>query len=126
MEILRNGCSYNGLTVHPADWNQPGAFLETEWYIQYRFTDPTHIDRYPQGKLCLVKKGINSLSTLAERRSKVKALLQEIKTKLDSGFNPITKGKTDRDHRVSKGASKSASAPNPSGIIEIQPGMPFI
>lgn len=125
MEILRNGCSYNSLTVHPGDWNQPGAFLETEWYIQYRFTDPAHLDRYPQGKLCIVKKGINNLSTLAERRAKVKTLLQEIKTKLDNGFNSITKGKTDKDHRINKGESQPSS-PNTSGIIEIQPGMPFI
>ncbi len=114
MKIFRNGCSCSDLTVYPSDWNQPGAFLGVDWYIQYRFTDPNAAGRYPKGKLCIVKKGINSLKTLAERRAKVKTMLADLKETLTGGFNPIT-------NKKAKGSSLKEIGKTPTDEIAILP-----
>lgn len=88
---LPNGCGYTKPYVNPSDWDLPDAFLDSEWYIEYWFFDPVFKDRFPRGKRCNFKKGFKDASTLAERRKLVKEALKNIKKKLESGYNPITK-----------------------------------
>jgi len=88
---LPNGCGYTKPYVNPIDWDQPNAFLDTEWYIEYWFFDPTFKETFPRGKRCRFKKGFKDAKTLTERRKVVKEALRKIKEKLENGYNPITK-----------------------------------
>ncbi|SEW21918.1 Site-specific recombinase XerD [Chitinophaga sp. YR573] len=88
---LPNGCSYTKPYVNPFDWDLPDAFLDTEWYIEYWFFDPSFKSTLPRGKRCNFKKGFAGAKTLDERRKLVRKALKNIKEKLESGYNPITK-----------------------------------
>jgi hypothetical protein len=66
--LLPNGCSCSNPTVYPADWENTGALLKHDWYIQYYFYDPVLKEKFINGKLFIVKGGINRQKTLAERR----------------------------------------------------------
>ena len=50
-------------------WKYSKAFLKKDWYITYRFYDPTflHSIKYKKGKLTMVK-GMNHLKTITERQ----------------------------------------------------------
>ena len=90
--LLLNGCSCSEPSVYPANWEKPGASVKCDWYIQYYFYDPIFKEKYKNGKLFIVKGGINRLKTLAERREAVKILMGEFIYLLKSeGYNPITK-----------------------------------
>ena len=92
--LLPNGCSCSNPTVYPSDWENTGASLKHDWYIQYYFYDPVFKEKYKNGKLFIVKGGINRLKTLAERREAVKIILGELIYLLkDEGYNPVTKVK---------------------------------
>ena len=88
---LPNGCRCSELTVFPSNWDKAGASVKKDWRIQFYFFDPLHKKRYPSGKYCPIKGGMNRLHTLAERREAVKILLEEIQQLLEGGYNPITK-----------------------------------
>jgi integrase len=96
MTYLFGGCRCSTLTIFPSDWNEAGASLKTDWYIQYRFYDPQII--FEKGKnagkikpkLCIVK-GMNVFKTLAERRESTKILLKdEWHALTQDGYNPIS------------------------------------
>jgi len=91
MTELPNGCGYTKPYVNPCDWDQPNAFLDSEWYIEYWFFDPTFKDRFPRGKRCNYKKGFKDAKTLTERRKLVREALRKIIERLENGYNPITK-----------------------------------
>ena len=86
MILLKNGYSYSGLNVTPKNWNSSNAPLHRKWFIYYRY----YSSEFKKGKLKIVKRGINSLKTLYERRETVKALLKIVKDLVErQGFNPI-------------------------------------
>lgn len=88
---LPNGCYCSNLTVHPANWKQTSASVKSDWWIHYRFYDPNEKERYPKGKQCIVKGGLNKFKTVAERRAGVKVILEELLHMLQvEGYNPIT------------------------------------
>lgn len=70
--LLPNGCSCSDPTVYPPNWENTGASLKHDWYIQYYFYDPVFKEKYKNGKLFIVKGGVNRLKTLTERREAVK------------------------------------------------------
>lgn len=87
---LPNKCFRTKVSIYPQDWKDPGADISIDWYLHYRFTDPIFIRRYPEGKLCIVKKGINTAKTLVARRERIKRYKENLEHRLSEGFNPIT------------------------------------
>ncbi len=86
---LFNGCSCSEPSVFPKNWDKTGAKLDKDWRIQYYFYDPINA---PQGKLFILKGGINRFNTLKERREGIKVIMDELLYLLQyEGFNPITK-----------------------------------
>ena len=107
---LPNGCSCSLPTISPKNWNLKGASITKDWYIQYRFHDPEFKTRYPLGKYCIVKSGINYFKTLSERRIGISVILKnEIRLLTEEGYNPCTNTK---------------DAPIQANY-EIEPTMPF-
>lgn len=89
MTQLPNGCKCSDLRVSPANWETAKASLKKKWYIHYRFYDPTQKQRYPKGKLRIIK-GMNEAKTLEERRAITRALMElELSELKKMGFNPI-------------------------------------
>lgn len=89
---LPNGCHIGKMSVHPKNWEEPGADLSDEWYIHYRFHDPRYRDKYPKGYLAKTR-GMNDIKSLAERRRITRGLIENEKKNLHLGYNPIL-GKT--------------------------------
>jgi hypothetical protein len=86
---LPNGCKCSEPKVNPSNWETSKASLKKNWYIYYRFYDPAHEQKYPKGKLRIIK-GMNEVKTLEERRSVTKALIElELSELKKLGFNPI-------------------------------------
>lgn len=83
-----NGCSVSDPSVFPKNWNETGADISIDWRIQYYYHDPEHAERWPKGKLCIVK-GMNEYKTLTDRRLATKAILQDELDHLRGGWNPI-------------------------------------
>jgi integrase len=103
MISLPNGCYCSGtpanhkrglpeqLPVHPANWNTTKASLKKDWYIQYRFYDPTHQVNGKIKPLLRIVKGMNSFTTLEERQEATEILMRnELKLLQEEGYNPIT------------------------------------
>lgn len=93
MVTLPNGCYCSEFSVFPKNWKQSNASTKKDWYINYRFYDPTVTDG--QGKIkpkqCIIK-GMNRFKLLAERRQATQALMEEEMILLSGqGFNPITR-----------------------------------
>ncbi len=106
---LPNGCWVGKISIFPANWDKPGATTKKNWRIQYRFYDPLHLEKYPKGKLCVVK-GMNHLGRLEDRRRETRAIIQaEIDILKNEGYHPI-------DKRV------VIEKP----VMEIEPDTPFI
>jgi integrase len=88
---LQNGCSCSNPSISPKNWNDKGASVTQDWYIQYYFHDPEYKEKYPRGKFCVIKNGVNYYKTLAERRCAIKTLLKnEIDMLVHDCYNPIT------------------------------------
>lgn len=86
---LPNGCRCSELKVNPANWDSSKASIRKPWIIYYRFYDPAQMDRFPKGKLRIIK-GMNVFQSLAERQEAVKVLMDvEINELKNLGFNPI-------------------------------------
>ena len=71
---LPHGCKCSELKVTPCNWESPKASTRKSWMIYYRFYDPSKTDRFPKGKLRIVK-GMNEFRTLAERQDAVRTLI---------------------------------------------------
>ncbi|RLJ34191.1 phage integrase family protein [Chryseobacterium sp. 7] len=110
--LLPNGCSCSTPSVFPKDWKTAGKkSLTLTWKIQYYFHDPLFKDKYPYGRLTIVK-GMNEYKDIEDRRNATKILLEnELKT-LKEGYNPIQK--------------KSIAVIEDSQYIELSPYTPFI
>lgn len=111
---LPNGCTCSNPTVYPPNWKTGGVtLLKKDWYIQYRFYDLLFLEKYPRGRLTIVK-GMNAFKDLAERREAVKALLSnELYSLTECQYNPITGA------RIEPVADVPAS-------YEIDPATPFV
>ena len=87
---LPNGCHCGELSVNPKNWKQVGASIKKNWYITYRFYDPAFSEKYPDGKLRMVK-GMNGYHRLDTRRKATIDLIEaEMHLLLNDGFNPIS------------------------------------
>ncbi|MEJ7611344.1 MAG: hypothetical protein WKF88_09230 [Ferruginibacter sp.] len=88
---LPNGCSCSSPSIYPKNWDRTGASMAEDWKIQFYFKDPAFLVKYPRGKFCIVKSGINRYKTLQERRFMIKKLHKEIMDALTvEGFNFIS------------------------------------
>ncbi len=90
---LPNGCYCSNPTISPADWKRPNASLKRDWYIQYYFYDPSPAfkETFPNGKLVIVKKGINRIKSVSGRQAAIAAILDHVLHNLqEEGFNPWT------------------------------------
>jgi hypothetical protein len=88
---LPNNCYCGDFSVNPKNWKQITASIKKEWYISYRFYDPAQKEKYPKGKLRIVK-GMNGFNTLEARRRATQEIIK-IESDIESdGFNAITGG----------------------------------
>ncbi|MES2004356.1 MAG: hypothetical protein V4450_07530 [Bacteroidota bacterium] len=92
MITLSNGCYCSQPSVNPKNYNQVTASVKKDWYIAYRFYDPTVLDKNGKIKPYLrIIKGMNFYKNLKDRRSATKELLDiELRRLQVDGFNPIT------------------------------------
>lgn len=116
---LPNGCTCSDPSVFPKNWKTVSASAKKDkdgkqviinWRIQYYFRDPNFIDRWPNGKLIIVK-GMNLFKTVEEKRATTKTILANEINGLKAGYNPILKAMI-----------VDVSIPS----YEIEPGTPFI
>lgn len=85
---LSHGCSCSQVKVYPHTWERPNATIKKDWYIWYRFYDPTFPNK--QGHLKIIK-GMNEFKTLKERQAVTRDLLeQELRLLQRCDYNPIT------------------------------------
>lgn len=90
MLSLPNGCTASDLKVSPDNWGNKHASTKQDWFIFYRFYDPTARKEYPNGKLVRIK-GANRVKDLKDRQAIIKSLLEnELKLLKEKGYNPIT------------------------------------
>lgn len=98
---LPYGCSITGipgnpkkgtadeLTVFPSNWKNKNASVKKPWYIFFRFFDPLHKDRYPNGKLVPIR-GMNDHNCAGKRREATEVIMQAELDDLLNGYNHIT------------------------------------
>jgi hypothetical protein len=92
MISLPNGCSCSQLSVFPKNGNTKKAPLNIDWYIHYRFYDPTFKEHTRiKGKKHIVLKGGTKYRLLEERQDAIRNLLANEKDLLiNKAYNPIT------------------------------------
>lgn len=92
--LLHNNCRCSKLSVHPKDWKTVRASTKKDWYITYRFYDPTVTD-IKTGKVkpkLITIKGMNTFKDVLQRRTITQNLLDnELDLLLNKAYNPITK-----------------------------------
>lgn len=87
--LLPNGCSMSTPSVNPKNWKSGGqTLIKKYWHVQYYFYDPIYKDRWPYGKLIVVK-GMNEFKDLQERRDVTKTIIEDEIYENKRGFNPI-------------------------------------
>jgi integrase len=73
----------------PKNWLSKRASTKKPWYIYYRFYDSRYMDKFPKGKLRVIK-GMNEFDWLEDRQEAVRMLIEtELKQLKDRGYNPI-------------------------------------
>ncbi len=107
---LPNGCFVTHPSVFPKNWKTVRASTKFHWRVQYYFKDPAFIERYPYGKLIIVK-GMNIYHDPDQRRQVTEIILQDEMILLKGGYNPIT---------------EITIPPLPEVYCDIQPYTPFI
>lgn len=85
---LPHGCRCSTPSIFPKNWKQSSASIKLNWRIQFYFYDP---ELKPNGKLIIVKAGINKLKTVSERRIAITECKDELIDQMLKGYNPITK-----------------------------------
>jgi integrase len=85
---LPNGCSHSLLSIHPKNWKTKAARITIDWFISYRFYDPSH----SKPKQVMIK-GMNVYKTLVERQQKTQELVEKELQALQDGCNPFIKTK---------------------------------
>jgi integrase len=81
-----NGCSHSKLSVNPKNWETKSAKTNLDWFITYRFYDPS----FPKPKLVMLK-GMNSYKSLADRQIETIRLIKQELESLADGYNPFQK-----------------------------------
>jgi integrase len=127
---LPNGCSYTEPIISPANWDLRDAKLTKDWYIKYRFFDPsvtTGTYAYPVGRQIVLKR-MNKYKHLTARRDATKALLKnEIDLLENQDYNPIKN--TKKVVQAVNHSSKPIPVANPDDDEalegEIDPSTPF-
>jgi integrase len=118
---LPNGCYCSGiagnakkgttdsLPIYPQSWKSARASIKKDWYLQYRFYDPSiKVGKYAgKGKLCIVKGGVNKYKTLEERQFAIEYLMKEEVLLLQRGYNPILDKVIKTETTVPDGISSS-------------------
>jgi integrase len=90
MQQLPNGCRRSEYSVWPKNWKTVRASLIKDWYVTYRYYDPSQAERYPKGKLVMVK-GMNGYKDLRGRQQATEKILCMLDALLEQkGYNPIT------------------------------------
>lgn len=95
MIILPNGCKCSDLKVTPANWKtakgkEIAQVMAKDWVIYYRYYDDAYRDKYPKGKLVLVR-GMNEYKDYKERKEFTAIALTTILNQLKhDNTNPIT------------------------------------
>ena len=90
--ILPNGCWSSKPSVSPKNYKDKNASTAKDWCIQYRFYDPTFIDK--KGKVIahqVIFKGMNDTASITERRDTCEDLITNEILNLKRGYNPRTK-----------------------------------
>ena len=73
---LSFSCYCSELKVHPKNWSNPKPSIKKDWYIYYRFYDPTFVinPKYKKGKLVFLK-GMNHYKSISERKCNTHRML---------------------------------------------------
>ena len=87
---LPNQCYCSELNVFPKNWKSNKVSVKKDWYITYRFYDPTFLNsiKDKKGKLTMVK-GMNHFKTISERKTETETIIDKELQKLKGGYNPI-------------------------------------
>lgn len=86
--FLANGCSCSQVKAFPKTWERPNATIKKDWYIYYRFYDPTNPKK--GGYLKIIKR-MNDFKTLKERQQATRDLIRnELRLLKECAYNPIT------------------------------------
>lgn len=87
--MLPLGCSCTPLKVSPKNWESKNASTKKNWFVFYRFYDPTCKGKFKNGKL-VIFKGFNKIKDLSTRQTEVRHLIDKELTRLkESAYNPI-------------------------------------
>lgn len=105
-------CYCTELKVNPKNWQTPRCTLKKDWFVFYRFYDPTYREntKFKKGKLVILK-GMNQFKTIPDRQTETKKIIERELGKLkNEAYNPIT--------------SKTLISIAP--LLDIEPLTPFI
>jgi site-specific recombinase XerC len=85
LQQLPNNCSCSTLSVFPKTWRRANAPVKKDWYIHYRFYDPTEL----KPKKVIIK-GMNHERSAEKRRHIAEVLLENEWSLLKKGYNAFT------------------------------------
>lgn len=83
-QVLPNGCHTGKISVSPKNWKSSKASIKKDWYISYRFHDPS------KGIKHRLFAGMNEFKTLQERQSVTDWILKNEIRLLQQGYNPFS------------------------------------
>lgn len=87
--LLPNRCEMSTPSVNPSNWKTGGkALINKNWRVQYYFFDPNFKDKYPSGKLIVVK-GMNQFKDLNDRKDATQSIIDDELYQNQKGYNPI-------------------------------------
>lgn len=96
-QVLPNGCHTGKISVSPKNWKSSKASIKKDWYISYRFHDPS------RGIKHRLFAGMNEFKTLQERQSATDWILKNEMKLLQQGFNPFNDqlvSEPENDHEI--------------------------
>ena len=69
---LENDCYISEINVHPKNWKSTKALIKKNWYIYYRFYDPSYRgnSKYKKGMLFMLR-GMNKYDSLKDRQNEL-------------------------------------------------------
>ncbi len=86
--MLSSGCHVSKFFVFPKDW-QKSSTLKTIWNIRHRFFDSQYKQKFPFGKLVIVKR-MNMCKSILEKGAVTKSILNdEINKIVVLDYSPI-------------------------------------
>ncbi len=82
-KLLPNGCRMSNIIFSPKNWRTKSASVTKPWYAKYRFYDAAGNAK------AVTIKGMNRLSSAAQRKALMQQLVDQEIRMLESGYNPI-------------------------------------